>query len=614
MQKRGVKYLENLKGQVTIFIIIAILIIAVIVLIFSLRGGLKSNNIPSDLEPVYASFLSCLENEGVQGARILESQGGYIDLPAFEPGSSYMPFSSQLNFVGTPIPYWYYVSGNNLQKEQVPTREEMQQQLGEFIEQRIETCNFDEYYGQEFAITKGKPSASTVIRGNSIEIEVGMDLSISKGEDSALIKDHKVSVNSNLGNLYDDAVKVYGKEQQELFLEKYGVDVLRLYAPVDGVEFSCSPLTWNANQVFDKLGEAIEVNTLALKSSGGKNDYFVVKGLTSNVRFINSRNWSNSFEVNPADGPVLIASPVGNQPGLGILGFCYVNYHFVYNVKYPILVQVYNGDEIFQFPLAVVLLGNKEREPLDSSAIFGQVPEICQYKNTPIDVNVYDTKNRPVDADISYECSSTICYVGRSSKGKLSAEFPQCVNGRIVVRSQGYQDVKETLSIMSSGNLNIYLSKLKEVEVRLKVDGKTYNGNAIINFVSNGSSVSAVYPEQRTVELTGGNYNVSVYIYQNSSFKIGQSNQSVCVDVPRGILGVFGMTKKKCTVVVVPEQIISNALSGGGTKSYYVLNSQLDSSRFIDIDAESLPKPTTLDQLQMNYVLFEDNTLDIAIR
>ena len=40
-----------------------------------------------------------------------------------------------------------------------------------------------------------------------------------------------------------------------------------------------------------------------------------------------------------------MAEPVGNQEGMGMLGFCYVAYHFVYDLAYPVLVQVYYEDE-----------------------------------------------------------------------------------------------------------------------------------------------------------------------------------------------------------------------------------------------------------------------------
>ena len=95
----------NNKGQVTIFIIIAIVLVVGIVAFFVYRGSITTLIIPSNIEPVYTSFLVCLEDYSLIGIDTLESQGGYIEIPAFEPGSAYFPFSSQLNFLGNPIPY-----------------------------------------------------------------------------------------------------------------------------------------------------------------------------------------------------------------------------------------------------------------------------------------------------------------------------------------------------------------------------------------------------------------------------------------------------------------------------------------------------------------------------
>jgi len=264
------------KGQVTIFIIIAILILAGVLSYFVLRGSLTIIDLPANIEPVYTTFLACLEEDTSVGASILESQGGYIFLPEFEPGSQYMPFSSQLNFLGNPIPYWYYVSGNNIQKEQVPTKKEMETQLEEFIEERINDCNFNDYYEQGFEISLAEPEASSNIKDDEVEIDLSMNLNIVFGNESATVKNHKIVVKSKLGNLYDSAVKVYEHEQETLFLEEYAVDTLRSYAPVDGVELTCSPLVWNANKVFDELQEAIEANTLAIETGVDSDDYFKV--------------------------------------------------------------------------------------------------------------------------------------------------------------------------------------------------------------------------------------------------------------------------------------------------------------------------------------------------
>ena len=39
-----------------------------------------------------------------------------------------------------------------------------------------------------------------------------------------------------------------------------------MYAPVDGVELTCSPLVWNADEVFKNLSIATETNTFALSN------------------------------------------------------------------------------------------------------------------------------------------------------------------------------------------------------------------------------------------------------------------------------------------------------------------------------------------------------------
>ena len=605
------------KGQITIFIIIAILIVAGAVTYLILRGSLTTTKIPVSLEPVYNTFLECIKQDTQTGISVLESQAGYIELPDFEPGSSYMPFSSQLNFLGNPVPYWYYVSGNNIQKEQVPTKTKMQEQLGNYIEDKISDCSFKSYSGQGFEISLAEPSASVSIKDNSVEVSLNANLNIVKGDESVIARNHKTSVNSKIGSLYDSAKEVYDKEQKSLFLEEYAVDTLRLYSPVDGVEITCSPLIWNANNVFDELQKAVEANTLALRTTGDSKNYFHVDvPVSEGVRFLNSKDWSNSFEVSPTEGSLLVANPVGNQQGLGILGFCYVPYHFVYSVKYPVLIQVYSGDEIFQFPVAIVIQGNNPREPLNGTAAENIVPEICQYKNTEIQINVKDKRGNPIQADISYECLENTCSIGAtSSLGALSDNFPQCVNGYVSAKAPGFKDTRYLFSTVSPGNLDIIMEKLYPKGIQLKLDGANYNGNAIIYFLSDDLTQAIVYPEQRTVQLADGQYEIQVYIFRNSSINIGATTTQQCVEVTKpGILGVFGFTQERCFDINIPAQVVSQALAGGGKQNYYILESELASSGLLGIDTDSLPVPDTIEKLQNNYLLFEENGLEINFR
>lgn len=604
------------KGQLTIFIIIAILIVASVAGYFLFKGKIIKKGISPDIQKVETTFLSCLEDDALTGVDVLESQGGYIELPEFEPGSDFMPFSSQLNFLGNPIPYWYYVSGNNIEKEQVPSREFMEEELETFIESQIQNCDLEEYYQDGYKINIGVPEAEIIIREKDIKVNLQMDIGISFGEESAVVSEHEKIVSSNFGGLYDSAKSVYEHEQNNLFLEKYAIDNLRLYAPVDGVEITCSPLHWNADEVFAELEENIETNTLALRNLGNRKNYFVVDLPVSSdyeVRFINSREWARAFEVEPSEENLLFVNPVGNQPGLGILGFCYVPYHFIYNIKYPVLVQVSKDNEIFQFPMAVVIQGNNPRESLEVNATQTESIELCKNKNTKIKINVFDSNSKPVDAEISYECFGERCKIGETSSGSLENNFPQCVNGFVIAKSQGFKQAQETFSTIQDGSsLSIYLDRVYELPVNLKLDGAEYSEEAIINFISeDGQSRAIVYPEQKAIGLSEGFYEVRVQIYQDSSFELGETTREQCIDIP---LGILEMTRKKCFDIEFPSQLVSKALAGGGTQEYYILESELNSAKSIEINVESLPVPETIEQIQDNNFLFEIKPVEILFK
>ncbi len=397
-------------------------------------------------------------------------------------------------------------------------------------------------------------------------------------------------------------------------MENFRIDAVSLYAPVDGVEISCSPLVWSADKVFDDLQNAFEQNTVVLGSNLGDGYYNIDVSVDGEVRFLNDKDWPSTFEVSPSEGNVLIASPVGNQPGLGILGFCYVPYHYVYNARYPVMVQVEKNGEMFQFPMAVVIEGNKPRKALSgSSATEIGIPEFCQYKNTQIEVHTFDSNLVSVESDISYKCASETCSIGTTQNGVLKASVPQCVNGYVVAKADGYEEGKLLHSTTSDvGVVNVFLEKSHPITVGLKLDGQTYDGNALITFSREGGTKTVVYPEQASVELSQGQYEIQVYIYKNSSLEFQETTKTECIEIPAGgIGGLLGFTTEKCIDVQIPGQIISSALAGGGKQNYYVLESELASSGRIDINAPALPLPTSLEQLQTNFILFEDNGLDI---
>ncbi|GAF78219.1 unnamed protein product, partial [marine sediment metagenome] len=264
---------KSKRSQATVFIILAIVIVVGIGIFFSLRKGIFPSSIPNELDQVYDYYLSCIEEEALLGVDILGQQGGYIEKPEFIPGSEYMPFSNQLDFFGTGVPYWYYVSGNGIIDENVPSKTKMQEQLDEYIEEMLNECDFSSFEQQGFEIEIKEAVANSFIKDSSVNVKIKQDLSINFGEISWRKTSHSIDVNSQLGKFYNLAKTIYSKERNDLFLEIYGIDVLRNYAPVDGVELTCAPKVWIQNEIKEDLKNALESNVQAIKLKG---DYYTL--------------------------------------------------------------------------------------------------------------------------------------------------------------------------------------------------------------------------------------------------------------------------------------------------------------------------------------------------
>jgi hypothetical protein len=615
--------MKNTKGQLTIFIILAIVIVAGVGLFLAFRSGLFEKSIPSELEPVYNYYLSCVEGETLDGIFILEQQAGYIETPEFSPGTDYMPFSSQLDFLGIGVPYWYYVSGNGVVSEQVPSERKMESQLNDYVEERIDLCDFSEFEEQGFEIEIGESEVESKIESNSVLVDVKQVLNIKKGDVSWRGTTHSVSPDSNLGEFYNLAKEIYENNQEEMFLENYGLDILRLYAPVDGSEIGCSPKMWEVEEIRYDLINALEANIPAIKVQGDyyslnkpENKYFVQNignDVDVNVNFMYSATWPMAMEVWPTEEGILMAEPVGLQEGMGLLGFCYVPYHFVYDFSYPVLIQIYSGSEMFQFPVVVSIDKNNPRESLDAQGLPDVVPELCKEKNTEITVSTYNTNLNPVKADIKFKCFDTICDIGNTDEGDLSTEFPQCVNGYILASADGYETEKYLISTINPGGAMIVLDKKYELDLEVKKAGSSLGDDyAVITFTKEDEVKTLSYPDMKEVELTEGQYEIKVYVYTNSNINLEGSTTHKCVDVPKtGVLGLFGMTEEKCFDFDIPDQIVSFAVSGGGSQNYYIAESELENSNKLIIDASSFTKPTKIEDLQINYNQVDTSDLGV---
>ena len=210
--------MESKRGQVTIFIILAIVIVAGIALFFYFRSEIELFNIPPIFRPVENFYLDCVKSYTETGISLLGENSGYIYWSNFEPGNDYSPTSNQLDFFGTGIPFWYYASGKDIVKEQVPTKQDMEQQLEKYLDENLK-CDFSSFSSQGFAINLSKPEIDVEISDSEVKVDVSAELRAEFEDESFNIRNHETVVKSKLGKFYEEAVKIYNKEKESAFLE-----------------------------------------------------------------------------------------------------------------------------------------------------------------------------------------------------------------------------------------------------------------------------------------------------------------------------------------------------------------------------------------------------------
>src|SRR3989344_5919491 len=272
---------------------------------------------------------------------------------------------------------------------------------------------------------------------------------------------------------------------------------------------------------------------------------------------------------------------------MGLMGFCYAPYHFVYDLAFPVMFQISSGQEVFQFPVAVIIDKNYPREALFADAPVDDLEvDLCQVRNTEAKFNVYDINLNEVDASLRFKCFNQVCSLGNTENGVWSGLVPACVNGYVEARAEGYTNKKTLYSSNSESSTDIILDREFNVSVSVNMNGKNVERAFVV--MSGAREVSFALPDIRESVLSEGSYNITVYVYGNSSLTLPASSRQECRTVPdSGLLGFFGGTSEQCFNVDLPATKIEYALLGGGNAQTYVTPGNLESGK-ITFDVESL--------------------------
>lgn len=180
-------YMLNKRGQVTLFIIIAVIIIAGVAAYFIFRDSFSAENIPSEIDPIYTNIISCLEETNKEGVEDLSLHGGYYDVPE----------AISIPYFAEDLPYYYLNS-----KEYVPSIDKVEGELEDYISNYLGNClNFEGFEEQGYDINEGDLLVSVNINEDGIKTKLDYPLTISKGDSTKRLREFELEVDSNVEKL-----------------------------------------------------------------------------------------------------------------------------------------------------------------------------------------------------------------------------------------------------------------------------------------------------------------------------------------------------------------------------------------------------------------------------
>lgn len=471
---------KNNKGQISIFIIIAVILLIVSIFLFVnsqtdffLSAQQKQTNQFTDVVNY------CVENSANQGIFLLGFQGGYINVT---PEIRANP-NRHTDF-GLIIPNW------DSQRGEIPTIESMENELDSYITNNAQECirtnlnDLENQFNIDYDLNSFEINSQINKENVQFEIELPIEFNEINSQDSFSVSDYFINLEEvRLGNLYELAVEIYNLELDSNLFEELTMD--QIYSasdytsdvsmPSEGMHFSCTRRFWTKPQLQENLANLNNNNFKYLHFRGtffnsevfdanlnGENqdlqqyyekqysfdlnnpqesfeNYKVGVSMpstevTGNEGFLQSYPFRD-FDVTPSSGqlvkPIRINIPTGGALGLDIPIPCIQLYHHLYTLDYDLIITLTDMNEdaeqfFFNFPMRVQVDENipKEQSFTPIANTFDQVTatsqSYCEPEQMlyPVTVFVRDviSTNYLSEANISYNCLSLSCEMGETQR------------------------------------------------------------------------------------------------------------------------------------------------------------------------------------------------------
>lgn len=622
------------RGQVTVYIILGIVVIALFLVTVYIRDNNLLDNINRDVEinaqvlPVHNRMEECITTISQEGVNTLGAQGGKINIEIQKSLNPLVPFGSSLDVFDNgalTVPYWFYRTSNGINTLSVPGVSDMELELEAYINDNAIFCYEDLKNLDQYTVSyEGDSNVNVEIQDTKVLVSVESPLTVTKDDVTSQLNSFSVVLDVPLGKLYSTSKDILEKENKDLFFEERTIDMIGLYDEIPGsdAEFDCNEKTWKKSDVERNFKNIVHTNVGNVKTKGDSKYYNLDVSTDAQVNFRYSDNWPFLMMVIPDEGEILKSDSFVERKGpLKYLSsfFCLNSYNFVYDIQYPVLVTLSENGYTFQYAFMVVVDNNQPRtNNVDFNSVEEDTFDVCNVKNHVIDVSVLGDGARLDNADVSFQCFNSVCSIGKTVNGNLNEKFPQCLNGKIIAEKEGYDKAEliTNTNEASSVALNLEPIYTKTLEVKL-IDKKTgtirYVSNEVVTIEltgENGYNTAINYPDSKSIELRKGNYNFNVIVSRPGEFTIPSQEIERCTNIPgSGLFGKF-LSKETCVKETLEASKLDQQIIGGNNFNFEVTRESLIQSRKLTVYALVENKELTQENMISIYEALETNNLN----
>ncbi len=278
---------KHKKAQITLFVIVALIILLGIILSVSFLKNFNSNTTVKKFSLIQDNFQFCFEKSLKDTLKVISKNGGYYILKEKDFNNAFQ--NKGVYFNNDFFPYYNFLDENcnsnynECLKTYIPTLKFIEKELSYYTNKNTESClknvleNYNSNTTDKILYDNFKVDSKIYLKDDVIKYSSVLKGSFKKNSDTKNSFSISDEINSDFKQLYD-VVKAFSSfEYKTGFLEYYILDIISLnsgvgkkYPPFYSFDFSYNIDFWNSISVSNILKEDINKQFSILRFSSSE--------------------------------------------------------------------------------------------------------------------------------------------------------------------------------------------------------------------------------------------------------------------------------------------------------------------------------------------------------